>query len=166
MTNSDYLDLIIAPSCYIALIIYHITLLYACIYHPQRTVIGLNRSIRYKWITSIVTQKRDILGVQTLRNMIMISSFYASTSIIIASAIAALATSTERLAPLSPDYVYKIFQKASNYHSIGNRGYYFAFPTLAWLFGPIPLLCATTLVVCALFCLDYTNEINYEELNG
>jgi uncharacterized membrane protein len=47
------------------------------------TYMGLAQHLRLMWVESIMTQKRDILAVQTLRNWIMASSFLASTSIII-----------------------------------------------------------------------------------
>jgi len=37
-------------------------------------------SIRVRWVASVIEGKRDILAVQTLRNMLMAASFFASTA--------------------------------------------------------------------------------------
>lgn len=37
-------------------------------------------SIRVRWVASVIDGKRDILAVQTLRNMLMAASFFASTA--------------------------------------------------------------------------------------
>ena len=53
--------------------------------NPQRTVIGYSAIKRRDWVRSVMTDRRDILAVQTLRNWTMASSFLATTAILIAS---------------------------------------------------------------------------------
>lgn len=45
---------------------------------------GVTKHLRRVWVESVITEKRDILSVQSLRNWIMASSFLASTAMIIA----------------------------------------------------------------------------------
>ena len=51
--------------------------------NPQRTVIGYSAIKRRDWVRSVMTDRRDILAVQTLRNWTMASSFLATTAILI-----------------------------------------------------------------------------------
>lgn len=62
---------------------YHVYWLYHFRRTPLETYIGLTRHLRRLWVESVMTQKRDILSVQTLRNWIMASSFLASTAMLI-----------------------------------------------------------------------------------
>ena len=53
--------------------------------NPQRTVIGYSAVKRREWIRSVMTERRDILAVQTLRNWSTSASFLATTAILIAT---------------------------------------------------------------------------------
>jgi uncharacterized membrane protein len=64
--------------------IYHIHLIYQTRKNPEATSYGITSRLRRAWVQMIMTEKRDILAVQTLRNWIMAASFLASTSILIA----------------------------------------------------------------------------------
>jgi uncharacterized membrane protein len=45
------------------------------------------------------------------------------------------------------DYVADVLTTACNFYTFGTRGFYFAFPLILWLFGPVPaLICCTALV--------------------
>lgn len=52
---------------------------------------------------------------------------------------------------LSPDYVSSVLARGSDFNTLGNRGFYFAFPFLIWIFGPVPMF----LVCLALLPLMY-----------
>jgi uncharacterized membrane protein len=49
----------------------------------METYMGLTRHLRRIWVESIMTERRDILSVQTLRNWTMAASFLASTAMLI-----------------------------------------------------------------------------------
>jgi uncharacterized membrane protein len=49
----------------------------------METYMGLTRHLRRMWVESIMTERRDILSVQTLRNWTMAASFLASTAMLI-----------------------------------------------------------------------------------
>ena len=55
---------------------------------------------------------------------------------------------------VTPEFIGSILVRAMNYYTLGIRFYYFAFPTLLWIFGPIPMLVSTLFIVAALFMLD------------
>ncbi len=76
-------EIIYAGATFLVLTSYHLYWVYQLRRAPLETYIGLARHLRRLWVESIMTQKRDILAVQTLRNSIMASSFLASTGIII-----------------------------------------------------------------------------------
>jgi uncharacterized membrane protein len=45
------------------------------------------------------------------------------------------------------DYVADVLTTACNFYTFGTRGFYFAFPLVLWLFGPVPaLICCAALV--------------------
>jgi uncharacterized membrane protein len=62
---------------------YHLYLTYEIRKKPLDTVIGLNNHTRKAWVQSVMSERRDILAVQSLRNWIMAASFLASTAILI-----------------------------------------------------------------------------------
>ncbi|CAI5510822.1 unnamed protein product [Closterium sp. Naga37s-1] len=55
---------------------------------------------------------------------------------------------------LSPDYVAAVLARGSNFYTIGTRAFYCAFPLLLWLFGPIPMLLSSLLLVVMLYHFD------------
>jgi uncharacterized membrane protein len=76
-------EIIYTGATFVVLTSYHIYWVVQLKRAPLETYMGLTRHLRLMWVESIMTQKRDILAVQTLRNWIMASSFLASTSILI-----------------------------------------------------------------------------------
>ena len=71
-----------------------ISIVVVCLYHlhlyikvkrtPETTAVGMTNLMRKQWVETIMSERRDILAVQTLRNHVMASSLLASTSILIA----------------------------------------------------------------------------------
>ncbi|KAJ3062613.1 hypothetical protein HDU98_001513 [Podochytrium sp. JEL0797] len=99
-------NIAVGTICITLLLAYHAWLVKVVRSHPEKTVFGvsshsrfvlrfpdsLSRSIltnsfdnacRKAWVAAIMKGKKDILGIQTLRNLIMASSILASTSIVI-----------------------------------------------------------------------------------
>jgi uncharacterized membrane protein len=52
---------------------------------------------------------------------------------------------------VNPDFIGQILVRAMNYYTLGIRFYYFVFPALFWIFGPIPMLVVTILMMTILF---------------
>lgn len=54
-------------------------------HHPLRTIVGYSALKRREWVRSVMTERRDILAVQTMRNWSTAASFLATTAILIAT---------------------------------------------------------------------------------
>lgn len=83
MGDIHWTEIVFGVATFIVLTTYHIHWLYQVRRAPLHTYMGVTRHLRHMWVESVITEKRDILSVQTLRNWIMASSFLASTAMII-----------------------------------------------------------------------------------
>jgi len=81
------MNFIFSSAAFLILIAYHIHLIVKVRRSPESTSIGVNNNTRRIWVETIMAEKRDILAVQTLRNLSMASSLLASTAIIVGLAI-------------------------------------------------------------------------------
>ncbi len=52
------------------------------------------------------------------------------------------------------DYVADVLTTACNFYTFGTRGFYFAFPLILWLFGPVPALVCCAAMVPIMHFLD------------
>ncbi|CAM6100137.1 unnamed protein product [Calypogeia fissa] len=59
---------------------------------------------------------------------------------------------------LSPEYVNRLLHRSTNFFSLGLRAYYFSFPLLLWLFGPIPQFACALVMVLFLNIVDTAKE--------
>ena len=69
---------------------------------PMTTAVGITNHLRGHWVASIMEERRDILAVQTLRNLTMAASFLASTGILICLGLLSVASSPEKMAEITP----------------------------------------------------------------
>lgn len=77
-------DLVALTVSGIMLIVYHLYLHYKQRRHPTYTIQQLNRLTRAAWVQNIMeNMQKDIMGVQTLRNSTMASTFLASTAVLL-----------------------------------------------------------------------------------
>ncbi|MHB8066876.1 MAG: DUF599 domain-containing protein [Desulfobaccales bacterium] len=83
MVGIHWTELVFGAATFLVLTTYHFYWLHQVRQAPLRTYRGITKYLRRMWVESIMTEKRDILSVQTLRNWIMAASFLASTSMII-----------------------------------------------------------------------------------
>ncbi|MFZ0928466.1 MAG: DUF599 domain-containing protein [Syntrophobacteraceae bacterium] len=83
MDEIHWTEVVFGAATFVILTTYHIFWLYQVRHTPLQTYRGVTRHLRRVWVESVITEKRDILSVQTLRNWIMASSFLASTAMII-----------------------------------------------------------------------------------
>lgn len=83
MERIHWTEIVFGAATFVVLTAYHLYWLYHVRRAPLRTYMGVTRHLRRVWVESIITEKRDILSVQTLRNWIMAASFLASTAMII-----------------------------------------------------------------------------------
>ncbi|KAG0556390.1 hypothetical protein KC19_11G050200 [Ceratodon purpureus] len=61
---------------------------------------------------------------------------------------------------LTPEYVNQFIYRSQNFFSLGLRGYYFSFPLLLWIFGPIPMFVCSVVMLFLLQTLDRAKEFN------
>ena len=84
MPQIHWMGEIIAPiACLAILGIYHVYLYRKIRREPLSTSIGVTEELRKEWVRVVMTERRGVLAVQTLRNWVMASSFLASTAILI-----------------------------------------------------------------------------------
>ena len=92
---------IITAAAFIVLAVYHARLIWMIRHHPLKTALGQADHLRGLWVESIMSERRDILAVQTLRNFTMASSFLASTAILIALGVIRVMISPEQIATVT-----------------------------------------------------------------
>ncbi|KAL9275473.1 hypothetical protein AKJ16_DCAP21640 [Drosera capensis] len=59
---------------------------------------------------------------------------------------------------LSGEYVAGIVNRGNYFWSLGLRAFYFSFPLLLWIFGPLPMFLSCISLVILLYFLDFTFE--------
>ncbi|XP_057959680.1 uncharacterized protein LOC131152078 [Malania oleifera] len=103
-----YLDVLLVPLGLLISIAYHLWLWHKVRTHPLSTIIGANAVGRRFWVSAMMkdNDKKNILAVQTLRNMIMGSTLMATTSILLSSGLAAVISSTYSVKKPLNDTVY------------------------------------------------------------
>ncbi|XP_010526280.1 PREDICTED: uncharacterized protein LOC104803882 [Tarenaya hassleriana] len=91
-----YLDATLVPLGLMISAMYHVYLWHKVRTKPFTTVLGVNAGARRLWVDSIIkdNDKKNILAVQTLRNIIMGSTLMATTSILLCAGLAAVISST------------------------------------------------------------------------
>lgn len=73
---------------------YHAYLVHQYKHHSERTTLGHNRLARRLWVQTVMTEGKDMVAVQILRNTIMSSSLLASTSLTLSAVVAAYLVNT------------------------------------------------------------------------
>ncbi|XP_044463391.1 uncharacterized protein LOC123194285 [Mangifera indica] len=103
-----YLDLILVPLGFSITMAYHAWLWHKIRTQPLTTTIGTNSKGRRFWVSAIMkdNDKKNILAVQTIRNMIMGSTLMATTSILLCTGLAAVISSTYSIKKPLNDAVY------------------------------------------------------------
>ncbi|WCJ30544.1 hypothetical protein M5689_012098 [Euphorbia peplus] len=103
-----YLDIVLVPLGLMSLVGYHFWLWHKVRSDPLSTIVGTNSRARRFWVASIIkdNEKKNILAVQTLRNLIMGSTLMATTSILLSAGLAAILSSTYSVKKPVNDAVY------------------------------------------------------------
>ncbi|KAG9447487.1 hypothetical protein H6P81_013615 [Aristolochia fimbriata] len=100
-----------------------------------------------------------LMNVQSIR-------YYSHASILI--------NVPRKFGSLSSEYVARAVNRGSLFWSLGLRAFYFSFPLFLWIFGPIPMLFSSFVLVFVLYFLDVSfdwgvlngsNERSVEECN-
>lgn len=91
----------LSPFAFFLLITYHAILYRRVRSAPIDTSQELFHQVRKRWVRNIMTNGKDILAIQTLRNWTMAATFLASTAILIALGIFNLAVTLDKQGELS-----------------------------------------------------------------
>jgi len=83
MTIISLQEIILVLSAAIVIIAYHAHLYTKVRREPLKTAIGIGNHARQRWVRDVMKNQRDILAIQTLRNLVMAATFLASTAILI-----------------------------------------------------------------------------------
>jgi len=97
VNNITWTEVMLVAFAFSAMIAYHLVLVVKVKKHPRNTSIGINNSVRMEWTRNIMQNRRDILAVQTLRNLTMAASFLASTTILVALGLLSYSLTSESL---------------------------------------------------------------------
>ncbi|KAJ4962273.1 hypothetical protein NE237_022212 [Protea cynaroides] len=106
--RKSYLDLLLVPLGFFLTVAYHCWVWHKVRTEPLTTIIGTNSAGRRKWVSAMMkdNEKKNILAVQTLRNVIMGSTLMATTSVLLCSGLAAVISSTYSIKKPLNDSVY------------------------------------------------------------
>ncbi|XP_072975187.1 uncharacterized protein [Typha angustifolia] len=84
-----------------------------------------------------------LLNVQSIR-------YYSHASILLS-----VPVKSQRIAPeFAADYVARALNKGSYFWSLGIHAFYISLPLFLWIFGPIPMVLCSLVLVCVLYFLD------------
>jgi uncharacterized membrane protein len=100
-TPTNWIEVAVSTTAFASLIGYHVWLVRTYRREPARTALGIAHAVRERWVRTVMTERRDILAVQTLRNWTMAATFLASTAMLIALGLLNVAMTTPRLAEMS-----------------------------------------------------------------
>jgi len=98
MHEIHWTEIVFGAATFLVLSTYHLYWLHQMRRAPLRTYRGITKYLRRMWVESVMTKKRDMLSVQTLRNWIMAASFLASTAMIIGLGLLSLLFRPDHLA--------------------------------------------------------------------
>jgi uncharacterized membrane protein len=102
MFTSTHWDIYYTCAAFLLLALYHLYWIYLIHKQPLMTSVGITNHLRGHWVEHIMTEKLDILAVQTMRNWVMSSSFLASTGILICLGLLSVAASPQKIAEITP----------------------------------------------------------------
>jgi uncharacterized membrane protein len=102
MPDSTHGEFFLTAASFLIMAIYHARWIYRIYRKPMTTAMGITNHLRGHWVASIMEERRDILAVQTLRNLTMAASFLASTGILICLGLLSVAASPEKMAEITP----------------------------------------------------------------
>jgi uncharacterized membrane protein len=99
------IDLASAAVSVAILVVYHWALHAKVRRDPTYSVQGTNERVRTLWVQGVMQQNKDILGVQTLRNSTMASTFLASTSVVL---VIGILSQVAKVDPLASAFGFKL----------------------------------------------------------
>jgi uncharacterized membrane protein len=104
MGEIHWSEIVFGAATFVVLTTYHVYWIYLVRQAPFQTYRGITKHLRRMWVESIITERRDILSVQTLRNWIMASSFLASTAMIVGLGLLSFLFKPEHISEIPFDF--------------------------------------------------------------
>ncbi|KAG8047926.1 hypothetical protein GUJ93_ZPchr0008g14138 [Zizania palustris] len=94
--SEGYLDLVLIPAGIMFPVAYHLWLWRAVRLRPLCSTVGINAATRRLWVLGMMkdNEKKAVLVVQSMRNVIMASTLVATTAILFCAGVAAVLSST------------------------------------------------------------------------
>ncbi|KAF0898116.1 hypothetical protein E2562_001772 [Oryza meyeriana var. granulata] len=94
--KDGYLDLVLIPAGVLFPIVYHLWLWRVVRRRPLCSTVGINAATRRLWLFGMMkdNEKKAVLVVQSMRNVIMGSTLMATTAILFCTGVAAILSST------------------------------------------------------------------------
>uniref|UniRef100_A0A0E0LWZ9 DUF599 domain-containing protein n=1 Tax=Oryza punctata TaxID=4537 RepID=A0A0E0LWZ9_ORYPU len=94
--KDSYLDLVLIPAGIVFPIVYHVWLWRVVRHRPLCSTVGINSATRRLWVFGMMkdNEKKAVLVVQSMRNVIMGSTLMATTAILFCTGVAAILSST------------------------------------------------------------------------
>ncbi|KAK7270748.1 hypothetical protein RJT34_26144 [Clitoria ternatea] len=181
-----YLDGILIPLGLLINFAYHVCLWHKVQTQPSITILGIDSDGRCLWVAAMIKDidKKNIVAVQSIRNMITGSVFMASTSILLCCGLGAVISSTYSVKkPLNEsiygaqgefavslpnlhttrcvmtlvttEYLSELLRKATVLSIVGNRLLHTGLPLLLWIFGPMMAFSCSVAMLLVLHKVDF-----------
>jgi uncharacterized membrane protein len=90
-------DLVAFAMSVVAVVVYQLYLRWRTLHDPASSALSGMHAARAAWVTCVMTEQRDILAVQTLRNSIMTASFLASAAVLLIIGVLTLSAQGDKL---------------------------------------------------------------------
>ena len=81
-TWQNLLELAFLATAILLLVVYHIILVTIYFVVPNKSVLLTNLQVRKRWAVRM-TEQHDVLAIQTLRNVLMASSFFGTSCMLV-----------------------------------------------------------------------------------
>ena len=90
-------EAVVAAGCAATLVIYHVGLARRIRTQPEMTTMGRHRLLRSAWAKLPKSAERELVVVQSMRNLIMSASFLASAAVLLAAGFLGAVSTTDKL---------------------------------------------------------------------
>ncbi|KAM1792961.1 hypothetical protein ACFX12_036763 [Malus domestica] len=157
--QKEYLDVVLAPSGLLIMLIYHFFLLYKYVNYPLSTAIGSENNDKKVWVGKIL-QGEDVQVAKKVKTALdVISSNTSATTSLASISLTLCALIGAWMANSNNNnFPKQIIYGNTNPSTISIKALYFALNFLLWFFGPIPMFTSSVATVVILACHDFKNS--------
>ncbi|KAM1245418.1 hypothetical protein ACFX2I_036616 [Malus domestica] len=157
--QKECLDVVLAPSGLLIMLIYHFFLLYKYVNYPLSTAIGSENNDKKVWVGKIL-QGEDVQVAKKVKTALdVISSNTSATTSLAPISLTLCALIGAWMANSNNNnFPKQIIYGNTNPSTISIKALYFALNFLLWFFGPIPMFTSSVATVVILACHDFKNS--------